>query len=181
MRKEIWVHGPTGTTFTDRQYYLDFMRRRYRERLAIRRLQEHHARCWAVLDQIHDAMAFEDIEIFLNDHHHEIESVCSARESRYKLDNYIRIKRLPERDTDHQWCAQISYSYSRINHKMRETFWREDRKHFSPLMDDLSKVLARLGFEMGGGSGMNGRMTYPRAMISKAQYYSADVMEILAA
>ena len=181
MRKEIWVHELTGTEFIGRHKYLEFMRKRQQSRLAIRRLQAHHEHCWSVLDHISEAMCFNDIEIFLNDHHHEIESVCSPRGSRYKLDTFIKIKRNEKKDTDRHWSARLSFTYSCKNHPMKQAFWREDRELFPMCVNGLSDVLERLGFVLGSGSGVNGLMTYPNISISKAHYYNADVMERLAA
>lgn len=181
MRTEVWVHETTGQTFTGRHLYLDFLRRRYRDRLALARLMRHRENAWATLQEIHQLTSIDFIEEFLNDHHREIETLCSDRVTRFRLVSWVKIKRFPSRDTQAHWSASLTYQYEADRCDQHWRTSRRDDRFDNNSWTCFTDIMKKLGIETNGGGGVNGHMVFRNVTIDKSRYESADVMEILAA
>ncbi len=171
MREEIWVHPLTGIRFEGRESYLDFMRDRYRKRMAARRLVDHRANMLRKMQDIHDVTSVDDIERFLNNHIPIIESYCMGQRSTLKVARRFSITIVSE-DSE-SWLGRVGMGYDR-------TEFGTYRNYASVPNAELTGLLCELGIVSLGGGGNQRNLSYTMK-IMKAKYKMAVVMDMMAA
>lgn len=139
MREFIWVHPLSGTEFGSKSEYLDFMRTRYRKRVAQDKMKRFHNRLINELLQVRDIISFDEMNDFLRDNLWKFSKLTN-------LDfKHIEVKM--NQDRDDRWSGNILVGYY--------------PRHMAGTVrsyDHYDNILKKMGIRTGGGGGFTHNM-----------------------